>query len=142
MMKSEKSRTRSGQSVVEFALVLPILLLVVLGIVEFGILILHHLNIANGAREGARAAALGRNGTQITEWVQQGASVTTGLTIVWQSSGNGTSWVTHPMNGTNTVPAGDFVRITVNRPHQQLTHFIPGLDNVIITKTVTMRREP
>lgn len=43
-----------GQSLVEYALVLPILLLLLLGIMEFGILVFNYNTIANAAREGAR----------------------------------------------------------------------------------------
>ena len=43
-----------GQSTVEYAFVLPILLLLLLGIMEFGILVFNYNTIANAAREGAR----------------------------------------------------------------------------------------
>jgi len=39
---------------VEFAIVLPVLLLLILGILEFGILIFNYNTISNAAREGAR----------------------------------------------------------------------------------------
>lgn len=51
---SEKSR---GQSIVEMALVLPILLLVVFGIIEFGWLIFAYSTISQAARNGAEVAA-------------------------------------------------------------------------------------
>lgn len=43
---------------IEMALVLPLLLLVVLGIVEFGLLFQQYEVITNAAREGARIAVL------------------------------------------------------------------------------------
>ncbi|MGC8874191.1 MAG: TadE/TadG family type IV pilus assembly protein [Chloroflexia bacterium] len=43
-----------GQSVVEMALLLPILLLVVIGLIEFGRAFLFYTMISNAAREGAR----------------------------------------------------------------------------------------
>jgi Flp pilus assembly protein TadG len=49
-----KSRKESGQSLVEFALVLPILLLLVFGIVEFGRIWHASLVVNHAAREGAR----------------------------------------------------------------------------------------
>jgi len=52
MLKKEK-----GQSMVETALVLPILLVVVIGIIDFGWLFFNKLTIANCAREGARYAS-------------------------------------------------------------------------------------
>lgn len=49
---------RRGQSLVEFALVLPILLLIVVGILEFGLAFRTYQVVTNSAREGARTAVL------------------------------------------------------------------------------------
>ena len=54
-MKSLFNRNHErGQDLVEFALALPLLLLILLGIMEFGIVIMSYDTIANAAREGAR----------------------------------------------------------------------------------------
>jgi Flp pilus assembly protein TadG len=47
-----------GNSLVEFALVLPLLLLVFAGIVDFGFLFQRYEVVTNAAREGARLAVL------------------------------------------------------------------------------------
>lgn len=47
-----------GQTLVEFALVLPVLLMLVLGIAEFGWVFFARISATNGAREGARALAV------------------------------------------------------------------------------------
>ena len=49
------SPSHRGQSLLEFALVLPILLIITFGIIEFGILIYNQQIITNASREGARA---------------------------------------------------------------------------------------
>jgi Flp pilus assembly protein TadG len=51
-------RSQNGAELVEFALVLPILLLVFGGIVDFGLLLQRQQVITNAAREGARIAVL------------------------------------------------------------------------------------
>ncbi len=57
--RSRRLRTdRSGQAVVEFALLAPILLLIVIGIVEFARAWSAHHAIADIAREGARLSAI------------------------------------------------------------------------------------
>lgn len=43
-----------GQALVEYALVLPLLLLLVFGIIDLGIAVFSYDTIANAAREGAR----------------------------------------------------------------------------------------
>jgi Flp pilus assembly protein TadG len=47
-----------GANLVEFALVMPLLLLLVLGIVEFSWLLARNLDVNQGAREGARMIAV------------------------------------------------------------------------------------
>lgn len=51
-------RKRRGASAVEFAVVAPVFFLVVLGIIEFGRMIMVQQVITNAAREGARIAVL------------------------------------------------------------------------------------
>ena len=49
-----RSRRDDGASVVEFALVFPILIVLVFGIISFGILFAQQLALNNGVRQGAR----------------------------------------------------------------------------------------
>ena len=51
-------RSERGAELIEFALTLPLLLLLVLGIIEFGFLFQEYEVVTNSAREGARLAAL------------------------------------------------------------------------------------
>jgi Flp pilus assembly protein TadG len=51
-------RCERGAELIEFALTLPILLLVVLGIIEFGFVFREYEVVTNAAREGARIAVL------------------------------------------------------------------------------------
>jgi Flp pilus assembly protein TadG len=53
-----------GQSVVEFAIVVPILALLLLGMLEFGLAFNHHMTIEYSTREGARTgSALAKGGS-------------------------------------------------------------------------------
>src|SRR5437762_7539795 len=54
---SIRQRTR-GQSMVEFALIVPLLFLFILGIIEMGYALFVYTSVQNAAREGARAAAV------------------------------------------------------------------------------------
>src|SRR5438270_4660530 len=55
------SRRWSAQALVEFALVLPLFLLLVLGLIDFSRLLFTYISLTNGARELARTAALPRS---------------------------------------------------------------------------------
>ncbi|MCL5985847.1 MAG: pilus assembly protein [Actinobacteria bacterium] len=48
----------NGASAVEFAIILPLLVVLIFGIVEFGIAYNNYLAITHAAREGARVAAV------------------------------------------------------------------------------------
>ncbi len=50
---------KRGQSTVEFALVLPVLLLIVFGIIEFGFILNAYVTVISSAREGARYGITG-----------------------------------------------------------------------------------
>ncbi len=50
-----KSSSQKGASAVEFALILPLLMLILWGIIEFGLLLYNKQVITNASREGARA---------------------------------------------------------------------------------------
>ena len=53
LLKNEK-----GQALVEFALVLPVLLMLLCGIIDFGWLYYNQITLNNAAREGARYAVI------------------------------------------------------------------------------------
>ena len=51
-------RSQSGQDIIEMALVTPLLLLLVMGIVDFGFMFMRFLVLTNAAVEAARVATL------------------------------------------------------------------------------------
>ena len=55
---SRRWGSESGAELIEVALTLPLLLLVVLGIIEFGFVFQQYEVVTNAAREGARVAVL------------------------------------------------------------------------------------
>ena len=62
-------KKENGQSAVEFALVLPILLLIVCGILDFGWLFYNQLSVENACREGARVGCVNSQDAQLTQIV-------------------------------------------------------------------------
>lgn len=83
-LKAVTSRARSerGAELIEFALVLPLLLVIVLGMVDFGFLFQRLEVVTNAAREGARMAVLPGYATadiqaRVLNYVQTGGLVTT-----------------------------------------------------------------
>jgi len=60
-------KNQKGQAMVEFALILPILLLLVMGIAEFGMMFNSYLSVQNATREGARIGIVGATDLEIEE---------------------------------------------------------------------------
>lgn len=50
----KKQRERRGQGFLEFALIVPVLLLIIIGIIEFGYLFIVYASLTNASREGTR----------------------------------------------------------------------------------------
>ena len=54
MRVHKKLRSESGASAVEFALLLPVLMMILFGIIEFGLALHRQAILTNASREGAR----------------------------------------------------------------------------------------
>ncbi len=59
--------SKKGASAIEFALVLPLLLAITFGLIEFGLFMYNQQVITNAAREGARAGIVQTSGSRFTE---------------------------------------------------------------------------
>ncbi len=70
MKKLKLHCEESGQALVEMAFVLPFLLLLILGMVEFGWILNGEITITAAAREGARTAIVYENATLAHSAVQ------------------------------------------------------------------------
>lgn len=69
-MRLKCFKNAKGQSLVETALILPVLLLILTGIIDFGLLFNNYLVVSNASREGARRVAVGNTDDQITAAVK------------------------------------------------------------------------
>jgi Flp pilus assembly protein TadG len=59
MKLQKRLRNSRGQSLVELSMILPVLLILVFGIIDFGLGMHSYVTLANSVREGARYAAVG-----------------------------------------------------------------------------------
>ncbi len=68
------SRPKRGAATVEMALVAPLLLFLLFGIIEFGFLVKHRGELAQASREGVRQAAVGAEPSRIIATVHSALS--------------------------------------------------------------------
>lgn len=64
-MVSKKLKNNRGQAIVELAILLPVLLLILMSIFEFGRVFNAYMIISHASREGARVGSVGGTDTQI-----------------------------------------------------------------------------
>lgn len=133
-------RNQSGTSVVEFAIVLPLLLILIFGIVEFSILFYDKAMLTNASREGARAGIV-FSVPKIT--IPQIQSVVNNYCqsylITFGSTPNLTTVVTPDPT---TLVSGDPLTVTVtyNYSFLVLPNFITFLINPIPLSAITVMR--
>jgi Flp pilus assembly protein TadG len=122
-----------GAAVVELALVLPVLLLLISGIIDFGRIYWEQSTVSGAAREGVRLVALGNtDGSAIAAAVDD-ASGASDLTVsVIQADGTTTVVETDGSVAAVALPVctpGDEVAVLATNPYSFLTP-LPDLANI------------
>ena len=146
-MRPRKGKARRGQALVEFALVLPVFLLLIFGIVDAGRLIYTYNTVANAAREGARVAIVNQSdaGTKTcdtesaTAW-PTGCAIAAGITLGLKDSDVVVEYREADDSG-NCVPIkiGCVVSVAVTGTYTALTPVIGQLIGTIdVTSTTEM----
>ena len=140
---------------VEFTIVLLILLVLVFGIIEFGLLMKDYLTLGHAAREGARSASLGSPTGIVIDRIQKTASALSGGLptadiSLQKSSDGGTTW--GPLGDTggspneNNASTGQMLRVKLTYHHQLVAGGImpfhgDAQGKVNIAGNMVMRRE-
>ncbi|GER21624.1 hypothetical protein NCCP1664_01210 [Zafaria cholistanensis] len=109
-----------GASAVEMALLLPILVTLVFGIIEFGYAFNQQISLSQAAREGARYYAIHSgsstySATQLTQTAQAAAPMATGLSATASA----------------TCTPGALVTVTTQRSYASLTGWFDFLGPAI-----------
>lgn len=144
-----QSHRRRGSQIVEFALIVPVLLTMVMGIIEYGFMVKNNLTIANAARDGARAAAVGELPSTIQTRVINEAkpmTVSTSQITMTRSTDQGATFPTtlgtsSSNTAKNDANSGDLIKVTVTVPYTPITGFFPFTRNKVLQTAVVMRRE-
>jgi Flp pilus assembly protein TadG len=106
MKLTKRLRNSEGQTMVEFALVLPMLSFLLFGIIQFGIVFNHYLDLTDAVRAGARVAAVSRQagdptGTATQAVVNSAGDITIDptkvkVTSLWQPGDDVTVQAAYP----------------------------------------------
>jgi Flp pilus assembly protein TadG len=146
-MLARTRRRRRGVATVEFAVVAPLLFLLVAGIVEIGRLVLVSQIATNGSREAARyaaqAAATPESVQTYTEQYMSAAGIpASALTEVTIEQLEADEWVA--VTSLSAVPSGRPVRVTLGVSFDRVT-WLPTRffvsDNTAVRGATVMRKE-
>lgn len=110
-------RDQDGAAAVEFALLLPLLVVLLFGFIQFGTAFNTRIQATNAAREGARMAVVG-----ITDWADVG-----GGTEFWQAvrQDAGLGDITNCVLSTDDVVGGTLT-VTFDYPLDLVIPFMPN----------------
>ena len=114
---TQRFRSESGAELIEFALVVPLLLFIIMGLVDFGFMFQRYEVVTNAAREGARIAVLpgyanGDVEARVRSYMTEGG--------VANSTSNSTVATTNVPIAAGAGPAMQGKRVQVNYTSQYL----------------------
>jgi len=112
-------RTRRGQALVEFALVLPIILFVIVGGLGLGLILLNRMQLLHAAQEAAVVGAT-QGGCQ------------SALGVVPRVLG-------YEPAGKECAEQGQMVEVTLSNPQQTLMPFLP--ENITVSARAVIRED-
>jgi Flp pilus assembly protein TadG len=126
-----------GAAAVEFALVVPALILLIFGSIEFGLAVQARTMVGNAAREGVRVASLGGSVADVQASALNALGTVSGTKTVTVTckTPSGTSCVIGAANPGNVAT----VVVTVN--YTGITGMFPLLTNTKLTASSYMRIE-
>jgi Flp pilus assembly protein TadG len=129
-----RDRRAAGQSLVEFALVFPVLIILLIAIFDLGRLVFAYNDITNAAREGARVGIINQTTATIkSEVVSQATSlglVAADVTVTYADADNPSS----PCSSNPPTTLECLVVVTVAYDWQAIT---PIIGNIVGPITVT-----
>ena len=143
---NRNQRNLFGQSAVEFALVLPLILLIFLLFIDMGRLVYFHSALYNAVREGARYAVVSQfsDSTQRETDIQQKV---VGYSIAVPISTSDVSiWCDGDPTNTTENPCSEFVTVSAETEIQPVIFFLAwalgGEDTFNLKAEATMQMTP
>lgn len=134
---------RNGQSLVEFALVLPLLLILTFGIIEFGLIMYNKAVITNASREGARIGIVAQDRSNIAAIQTQITTTVTSYAagrLVTFGNPVGALQVLSPNFSGSTFGSNLTVTVRYNYRFLLLPGFITTMANPLVMEATTVMK--
>jgi len=142
-LRSRRRPDARGQSLVEFALVLPLFLVLVMGIADFGLAVFSYNSITNAAREGARLAIVNQDNASVVARAESQARVARTPTVPvnsYKAAADGTpdTSTTCPIGAASYIAVGCLAVVNFQGDYQPIT---PLIGNIVFGGGVTITAE-
>jgi len=162
LRKLVRSLPRTGQSLIEFAFVFPLLVTIFFGVIELGVLFSVYVGLTNSAREGARAGSTYQyqcppappgtpdcraNNPDLQQDVDDARlpvinqAIDATLHPMIESSALNRIFTYTPTAGTNVYRYGDQLNVALEYQHQLFFNLLGG-PTIDLRSSSTMRIEP
>jgi Flp pilus assembly protein TadG len=140
--RADGSRRNRGAVLVEFALVAPLLLILLFGIIEFGFAFVQMQEVRHGARETARLVAVNYK-PSVSEGAAQAQEIMEEGCSRMDDAGEGSSIEIVVPTGQSGDPGevGQRLEVTVHRELEGLTGFFPFIAGRDVSSDVAIRSE-
>jgi len=144
-MKQRRRHYQRGAALVEFALVSALLLLLLFGIIEMGLLFQDQAELGQAAREAARSASVGDSTVNVrirAAATGVGLTLLAGNVVLEKSIDGGATWAAlGDTGGANNAVTGSLVRVTLTYSHPLVTSYVFSGGTKTLTAKMVMRRE-
>jgi Flp pilus assembly protein TadG len=141
----KRLRLQTGSNIVEFALVLPLLLVLVFGIIDFSVLLFDKAVITNAAREGARNGVVFRNTRLGDAEIEAVVNNYCGSFLITFGNRNFRTTITRRDEDSDTIDDGSgdtlTVRVDYDYTFTVTSKLVPLGDSVRLSSTSVMRYE-
>jgi Flp pilus assembly protein TadG len=140
-------RDQKGQAIIEFAIMMPLLLILVIGIIQFGIVFNNYITLTNAVAIGARTLAINRGlyaGPPTACTAAQTAITNAAVTLSPSQIVYPSPWPTFPSPDTSTctnLVSGETVTVTIQYPCNLMIFGVNYAPGCTLTAATTVRIE-
>jgi len=135
--RPDRARHR-GQALVEFALVIPIFLVIVMGVFDLGRAVFAYNSVTNAAREGSRLAIVNQTTTLITQRATQQSAIaetsSPNITVAYRRTSPNVDYLANAV--CSTVSLDCVAVVTFETTYRPMT---PVISNILFPSGVSLK---
>ena len=141
MRKQKRNSDQKGAAAVEFAIILPVFVLLLFGMIEWGLLLFNQQVITNASREGARAGIVVGSPRFSDDEIRDVVTAYVGNHLVTFGSASSPNIQITPAGDRSSLVFGDDLRVTVTYNYGFLVLSNLGYSDKVLTADSLMKME-